>query len=917
MKTILQKTAGFVCVLVIGVTAAMAAETLPAASFYVATDGNDQWSGKLAAPNKEKSDGPFATITRARDAARALKIQNPKSKAESARPAKQIQNPPTILIRGGTYRLAETLTFGPEDSDVVYTAAPGEMPVISGGRAITGWKKGDGKIWTAQVAGVAEGKWYFHQLFVNGRRATRARTPNEGYFHTDGPLMPIVRDRKKWLPETKMGFKFKDGDVKRWNNLDDVNVIAYHAWTASWHHVAGVDEQQHTLRFTNPAGYPISYWDKEQRYTIENCLEALDSPGEWYLDRKTGVLSYWPRPGEDMRTAGVVAPALVTLVRFAGDPDNGKFVRGVKFVGLSFQHEDWEIPRDKPADGQAGVSFLDAAISGDGVLDCVFERCEVAHLGQYAINFCRGCRGNRIEQCHIHDLGAGGVRFGEATHPKQLAAADAPARTSGNIVRNCFIHDGGLVFPSGIGVWVGQSANNLISHNEICDFFYSGISIGWTWGYGPHEGIGNIAEFNHIHHLGKGVLSDMGGIYTLGMQPGTILRNNVIHDVLSFSYGGWGLYTDEGSTDIVLENNLVYLTKTGGFHQHYGQNNIVRNNIFALSAEQQIIRSRQEDHCSFIFEGNIVYQDKGPLLGSNWSNKNYRMDRNVYWRAHGEPTFTGLAFDEWQKDMGQDKDSVIADPKFVSVARRDFRLRSDSPALKLGFKPFDTSCVGLTGDKDWVALPKKIRRPPTVFEVWKEITSVEDGFEKTATGSRPENCTVSGADGAGQITVTDETAASGRHSLKVVDAAGLAQPWQPHFYYSKFNFVRGTMLVSFDLRIEKGALPSIECRDAGSQYHTGPALRVNAAGELLAGKQTLMTLPAGQWVHIEEKFAVGRDATGSYDLTIKPRGGEAKKFAGLPFGHKEFQRFQWFGFSSMATAKTVFYVDNIRIAPVK
>ncbi|MCX6901104.1 MAG: right-handed parallel beta-helix repeat-containing protein [Verrucomicrobia bacterium] len=902
MKTILHKSAGFVCALIIGTVAASAAPALPAASFYVATDGNDQWSGKLAAPNKEKSDGPFATIARARDATRGQRSE--------------VRGQKSVVVRGGTYRLMETLTFGPEDSDVVYAAAPGERPVFSGGRVITGWKKGEGKLWTAQIADVAAGKWYFHQLFVNGRRATRARTPNDGYLRTDGPLIPLVRDRKKWTPEMKAGFKFKEGDLKRWGNLDDVNIVAFHAWTASWHHIAALDEQAHTVRFVQPSGWPMSYWEKEQRYYVENFREALDSPGEWHLDRKTGVLSYWPRPGEDMRKAEVVAPALMTLVRFAGDPDKGKFVRGVRLVGLSFQHGDWEIPRDKPADGQAAVTFLDAAISANGALDCVLERCEIAHVGQYGINFARGCRGNRIEQCHIHDLGAGGVRLGEYARGGDLPTAE-PVRTRGNVVRNCFIHDGGHVFHAGIGVWIGQSADNLVSHNEICDFYYSGMSIGWTWGYGPHEGRGNVAEFNHIHHIGKGVLSDMGGIYTLGTQPGSVLRNNVIHDVLSYSYGGWGLYTDEGSTDIVLENNVVYLIKTGGFHQHYGKENIVRNNIFALAAEPQIIRSRQEEHCSFKFEGNIVYQDKGPLLGGNWGNKNYQMDRNVYWRAGGEPTFAGAMLDEWRQDTAQDKSSIIADPKFVSVAKRDFRLRPDSPALKLGFKPIDTSTVGLVGDKSWVALPKKIKRPPTEFAVWKEVTSIEDDFEKTPVGSRPEKCTLSGADAPGQLAVTDETATSGRRSVKFVDAAGLALTWQPHLYYSKFNFSRGTLLVSFDLRVEKGALPTIECRDASSPYRVGPSLRVSAAGELMAGKQTLMTLPLGQWVHIEAKFAVGRGATGSYDLTVKPRGGEAKSFASLPFGHKDFQRLQWFGFISGATEKTVFYVDNVRIAPAK
>jgi parallel beta-helix repeat protein len=216
------------------------------------------------------------------------------------------------------------------------------------------------------------------------------------------------------------------------------------------------------------------------------------------------------------------------------------------------------------------------------------------------------------------------------------------------------------------------------------------------------------------------VLSDLGGIYTLGTQPGTVLRNNVIHDVLSYSYGGWGLYTDEGSTDIVLENNVVYLTKTGGFHQHYGKNNIVRNNVFALAAEGQIIRSRQEEHISFTFERNIVYQDKGPLLGSNWSNKNFRMNHNVYWRAGHEPRFTNLTFEKWKAETGQDQDSMVADPKFTDVAQRDFSLRPDSPAFQVGFKEIDTRTVGLAGPAAWVERPKKVLRPATAFAEWTE-----------------------------------------------------------------------------------------------------------------------------------------------------------------------------------------------------
>ena len=677
---------------------------LLAATFHVAPSGDDANPGT---PEK-----PFATLTRARDAVRELK-----------RARGGLQEPVTVHVRGGRYSLRDTLVLTPEDSGtekcpITYSAAPGEKPVLCGGRPITGWRPGRGSLWTARVPEVAAGKWYFHQLFVNGTRRTRARTPNDGYLRSAGPLQPYSRDRQKAGPETRIGFRFQLGDIRRWDNQEDVNVVVYHSWTASWHGIAEINTQERTVKFTNPSGWPMSWWEKEQRYHVENAATMLDAPGEWYLDRKTGELSYWPMPGEDLRQATVAAPVLRTLVRFAGDPDHGQFVEHVRLVGLSLQHAEWDFDRSKAADGQAAV-FLGAAVTANGANHCVLEDCEVAHVGEYAVMFHRGCHANRLERCHLHDLGAGGVRLGEPLRAgKDLPQTDA-VRTGGNVVHNCFIHDGGHVFPAGIGVWVGQSANNTISHNEVCDYYYSGMSLGWTWGYGPHEGRGNIVEYNHIHHLGKGVLSDLGGIYTLGTQPGTVLRHNVIHEVLSYSYGGWGLYTDEGSTDILLENNVVYLTKTGGFHQHYGKNNVVRNNVFALAAEGQIIRSRQEEHRSFTFERNIVYQDKGPLLGGNWSNKNYRMERNVYWRAANEPLFAGRTLEKWQQDLGQDAQSVVADPQFVSVANRDFRLHPDSPALKLGFQPIDTSTVGLVGSPEWVDAPKKIRRPPTVFAEWK------------------------------------------------------------------------------------------------------------------------------------------------------------------------------------------------------
>jgi parallel beta-helix repeat protein len=245
-----------------------------------------------------------------------------------------------------------------------------------------------------------------------------------------------------------------------------------------------------------------------------------------------------------------------------------------------------------------------------------------------------------------------------------------------------------------VGVWVLQSGRNQIVHNHIHDLFYTAISVGWTWGYGPNQSKGNIIEYNHLHAIGKEMLSDMGGIYTLGVQPGTRIRNNLIHDIASFTYGGWGIYPDEGSTEMLIENNIVYNCKSAGFHQHYGRENVVRNNIWALNRENQLMRTRAEEHVSFIFEGNIVYFDQGRLLGSNWTGDKYTMKNNLYYDTRGgEIRFAGKTFNEW-KAGGQDTGSLVADPLFVNAGNLDFRLRPDSPALKMGFKPIDMSTVG-------------------------------------------------------------------------------------------------------------------------------------------------------------------------------------------------------------------------------
>ena len=331
---------------------------------------------------------------------------------------------------------------------------------------------------------------------------------------------------------------------------------------------------------------------------------------------------------------------LTEFVRFAGNAEKGEFVRHVTLRGLTFHHADWVLDAKGNSSTQAAVE-VPATITADGALNCAIEGCEVAHVGTYGIWFRRGCKDCRIQRNRLFDLGAGGIRVGE-----DRAAKVDVAETSRTLVDNNHIFNGGRIYPGCVGIWVAQSSGNRISHNDVHDLYYTGISVGWNWGLEPNRTSNNVIEFNHVHDLGHGVLSDAGLIYCLGVSPGSVIRNNVFHDLWPYSAPalGWGIYLDAQCGNYLVESNLVYNTLSGGLmFNNGGHEHVIRNNIFALSANQALWPYFEKRPNTFRAQHRLPHT--GPTLipyGERSLNERLAAkeslgdwDNNLYWHTAG------------------------------------------------------------------------------------------------------------------------------------------------------------------------------------------------------------------------------------------------------------------------------------------
>ena len=662
--------------------------TLP--TYHVSPCGDDAADGSSAAP--------FATIHHAFAVARAA--------GRGAR----------IVLHAGEHRLSRTLRLGKADAGLVVEAAPKAKPVVSGFRDVTEWREEPDGLWSAPVPWVTAREKGFRTLFVNGETRSRSRLPKgDAFFTAAKEERPEGMDWGTWAHHTeRRRFEIAKGDIDPAWNLSDGEVVVYHFWVDS--HVIPTRVIEEGDRAFLELSLPLRRTPGEAIYRLENLRQIATEPGEWALDYRRRRVYYRPRKGERIERMKAAVPFLGRLLEIDGAED-------VVFRGIAFAGARYELPRGERNDLQASWS-VDAAISFAGARRCRFENCRFENLGGYAVEMRDGTRDCAVACSTMLHLGAGGVRLNadvaswRTGHPQDnlhdAAVFDPRRRVAGNEISDCEIGDYGRDFPSACGVLLMNAEHTRIVHNHIHDGYYTGVSCGWVWGHMPSVSFANDISHNHIHDIGKGLLSDMGGIYTLGVSPGTRICHNLIHDIDARVYGGWGIYNDEGSSNILVEDNVVYGTKFAGYHMHYGRECIVRNNVFGGGRIDQLARSRRMAHISFFFYNNIVYWTEGALHTGDWDDsedfdlpyhpgrvRTLRKTTECDWNLYFTPRLRrrevrfgpGLTWEEWRA-RGEDEHSLWADPKFADPAAHDFTLAPDSPALRLGFRPIDLSNVG-------------------------------------------------------------------------------------------------------------------------------------------------------------------------------------------------------------------------------
>ena len=583
--------------------------SLFAGEIYVSLQGNDK--------NPGTKEAPFYTLNRAIKQAREWRRLN--------RP--EVAGGIYIRLEEGVYAQRNSLFLRPEDtgtpdSPTVICAVDGAHPVISGGVAVTGWKRGCNhpaipeklrqKIWSAEAPLIGNRRVETRQMWVNGHKVQRAAQFPDGGLEQMIDFNP--EEQTITIPVSQ------NVNPKRLQNAGQLEMIVHQRWAIAILRVKSIDakdgqavvrfhEPESHLEFAHPWPQPVIGGEKgNSSFCLTNALELLDQPGEWFQEYPSGTIYYYPQAGENMETAEVIIPALETLVTIDGTLSRP--VKHIQFNGITFAHTSWMrpsfqghvtlqggfplldayklqepgLPEKAELENQAWIIRPETAIRVKGAEHIDFKHCTFRHLSSTGLDYEWAVTASSVEDCQFTDIGGTALLVGAfpdggfETHVPFIPA-DVRELCSHITIRNNFISNVTNEDWGCVGIGAGYVRNMDISHNEVCHLNYSGICVGWGWTSLESGMCNNRIEANYVHHFARR-LYDAGGLYTLSNQPGSVMRNNRIEHLIEAPYAtndrAFYIYLDEATDGYTMENNWC---PTERFDSNRpGKKNVWKNN---------------------------------------------------------------------------------------------------------------------------------------------------------------------------------------------------------------------------------------------------------------------------------------------------------------------------------------------------
>ena len=583
--------------------------SLFAGEIYVSLQGNDK--------NPGTKEAPFNTLNRAIKQAREWRRLN----------WPEVAGGIYIRLEEGVYAQRNSLFLRPEDSGTpdsptVICAVDGAHPVISGGVAVTGWKRGCNhpaipeklkqKIWSAEAPLIGNRRVETRQMWVNGHKVQRAAQFPDGELERMIDFNP--EEQTITIPVSQ------SVNPERLQNAGQLEMIVHQRWAIAILRVKSIDakdgqavvrfhEPESHLEFAHPWPQPVIGGEKgNSSFCLTNALELLDQPGEWFQEYPSGTIYYYPQAGENMETAEVIIPALETLVTIDGTLSRP--VKHIQFNGITFAHTSWMrpsfqghvtlqggfplldayklqepgLPEKAELENQAWITRPETAIRVRGAEHIDFKHCTFRHLSSTGLDYEWAVTASSVEDCQFTDIGGTALLVGAfpdggfETHVPFIPA-DVRELCSHITIRNNFISNVTNEDWGCVGIGAGYVRNMDISHNEVCHLNYSGICVGWGWTSLESGMCNNRIEANYVHHFARR-LYDAGGLYTLSNQPGSVMRNNRIEHLIEAPYAtndrAFYIYLDEATDGYTMENNWC---PTERFDSNRpGKKNVWKNN---------------------------------------------------------------------------------------------------------------------------------------------------------------------------------------------------------------------------------------------------------------------------------------------------------------------------------------------------